>query len=336
MQFRTAAGGKRKGKGGNKGRRNSEGSTVTVLGKDLVLVDATLRRVLGGLAVVGAMVALAAVVLVKISVSRGLIPLRKLAAQTRAIDADSLNLRFDSADSPEELQPVYEHLNDLVNRLETSFERERQFNSDLAHEMRTPIAELQMINEVALKWEDQAGEKTHRESLDIARQLATTVETLLALARCESGELSVEKEPVDLVEFTSECLSVFAKRAEEKNLQISLDFPSPNPTFHTDREMFRHIVSNLLSNAVDYTDEGGTIEITGTENELEIANDAANLDESELNRLFERYWRKDDVRTSRSHVGLGLPLAKSLANALNLKLEATKDGSKIRFRMSPV
>ena len=146
----------------------------------------------------GVIAAGGAVLLVGTALNRGLKPLRDLERQTDAIDATTLDARFDPTDAPVELRPVYERLNDLIHRLETGFDRERRFSSDLAHEMRTPVAELKMLSEVALKWPDQAGAGTHAETLDIARQLESMIESLLALARWESGEVSLQKETVDL------------------------------------------------------------------------------------------------------------------------------------------
>lgn len=332
MTFRSASGGKGKGKG--KGRKNS-GVSITVLAVETAPVRETLDSVIGGLSIVGLGLLCAAVLLVRLGIDRGLQPLARLARQTGNFDAQSLDARFEGDGAPAELQPVYTQLNNLIDRLETSFERERRFNADLAHELRTPVAELKMLNEVALKWEDQAGEKAHQESLEIADQLEQRIETLLMLVRCESGELSPEVESVDAEKLVNESWAAFSKHAGEKELQVAFDFPAETLNLDADPALLRHILDNLFSNAVDYTPEKGSILIAGTAGRLSIANDAPLLSESDVPHLFERYWRRDQSRTGTKHAGLGLSLAKACAEACGLEIEATFENQRLNIGISP-
>jgi len=173
------SGGKGPGKG--KGRPGAT-SSVIVLAKELTGVEQTLASLLGGIVIIGLVAACGAVLLVSVALRHGLLPLRLLGEQTRSIDAPSLHTRFDQAAAPAELQPVYAALNELLQRLEQSFERERRFSADLAHEMRTPVAELKMLSEVALKWPEEADANTHTQALEIANQLESLIDTLLSLA----------------------------------------------------------------------------------------------------------------------------------------------------------
>ncbi|MEM0897955.1 MAG: histidine kinase dimerization/phospho-acceptor domain-containing protein, partial [Verrucomicrobiota bacterium] len=185
LSFRVAPGGKGRPKGE---RRRTEIGTTIVIGRDLEGLEQTLSTLLGGLVAVGIIAGLGTFALVGTAVNRGLKPLRGLGAQTREIDSNSLDARFNAKDAPAELLPVYDRLNDLLARIESSFDRERRFSSDLAHEMRTPVAELKTMAEVALQWPDKADPGTHQETLEIAQQLESMIENLLALARWESGE----------------------------------------------------------------------------------------------------------------------------------------------------
>ncbi|MDF1660012.1 MAG: ATP-binding protein [Verrucomicrobiales bacterium] len=325
----TPPGGKGKGTGtGFKGKgkpktevRVTSPAVITLIAKDMDTVTETLRSLAGGLALVGALLLGGAVFLVRLGVQQSLAPLRRLARETRNVDASSLHERFDDGGAPLELQPVYSHLNDLIARLESSFERERQFNADLAHEMRTPVAELRMMNEVALKWEDQAGEATHQSSLDIAKQLESIIDTLLTLARCESGELSPTQESVSITTLVNEVWSIHRRMADTRQLQVELPSTNIEYSVATDPRLFRHIVSNLISNAVAYAPEKSWIAIRSSPGNLSVSNLAPELKLEDLEHLCQRYWRKDASRSGGAHTGLGLSLAQACAELCDMTLE---------------
>ena len=97
--------------------------------------------------------------------------------------------------------------------------------------------------------------------------------------------------------------------------------------------MARHIISNLISNAVEYTPANGEIMVTGSQNGMMIWNTVEDLKAEEVESLFDRYWRKDQVRSDSNHVGLGLTLAKECAEAVGFSLTAELEGDKIRFQL---
>lgn len=326
MSFRSVSGSKGKGKG----RR---GTSVTALAKETVEVDRTLRSLVSGIGLVGILGALGAVFLVRTGLNQGLKPLTKLGEQVAAIDASKLGSRFPDDDLPAELLPISERLNQLLERLDASFERERRFSSDLAHEIRTPIAELKTMSEVALKWPEESGAKTHEESLEIACQLERMVENLLALARWESGQLTLKEESIPLASFLEKAWEPFAKLAQEKGIEVSVK-GDENFSLQSDRGMLQHIVTNLFSNAVEYTPDRGKIAITCSETGIQVSNSVENLEEDEVAHLFDRFWRGDASRTDSNHAGLGLALAKSCAEALGMTLEASLKKNLLTFALS--
>ena len=121
----------------------------------------------------------------------GLRPLERLGERAAAIDSHSLATRFSVSDLPEELRPIAIRLNDLLGRIEDSFERERRFSADLAHELRTPLAELRSLVECSLRWPETRDPDEHHEILAISGQMEGIVSHLLALARGEQGEVKV-------------------------------------------------------------------------------------------------------------------------------------------------
>jgi len=128
-------------------------------------------------------------------VKRGLTPLREISAQVSALDAKSLHQQIRLDDDVLELTPVITQLNKLLGRLDDSFHREKRFSGDVAHELRTPVAELRAIAEVGGKWPRDEVMMKHffGDLLSATEEMETTITNLLTLARCESGIQHVEE-----------------------------------------------------------------------------------------------------------------------------------------------
>jgi two-component system sensor histidine kinase QseC len=302
--------------------------TGPIVGPELTVVVARPRReldhllnLLGAALLAGAVIVpLVAGTLVAITVRRGLLPLNALAERAASIDAQTLGNRF-PANLPAELQPIGERLNDLLARLEASFVRERRFSGDVAHELRTPIAELRSLAEVALKWPDEP--LPVRDALEIARQMERIVTQLLALARVEVGSQSIGREPIALRLLLEELAGNRAR------LEVANDC-----IVQTDRNLLAGVLSNLLDNAEEYTPAAGTIEVRFAGDTLTIANNPVDLSAEDLPHLFERFWRKETARTGGEHAGLGLALAQAYARALGLKLNAELRGQTLLMKLT--
>ena len=250
---------------------------------------------------VGAVVLLATALVVTFAVRRGLAPLDDVGRQ---IESASLQTKVSTGAA--ELRPVVDRLNQLLARLDEAFQRERRVSADIAHELRTPIAELRAMAEVpeAASWPD---------ALQIAKRMETLVAGLLALARHEAGHQELKREPVALAKLVDEIWQPLASR---RSLDVKIDVTG---TWKTDPTLLRLIIANLLENAVEYST--GTIRVAGNDTRLEISNTVNGLTPEDLPKMFERFWRKEAARTN-GHCGLGLVLARSAATALGLKLEA--------------
>ncbi len=254
----------------------------------------------------------------------GLLPLERLGERAAAIDSNSLSTRFSVAELPEELRPIAIRLNDLLSRIEQSFERERRFSADLAHELRTPLAELRSLVECSLQWPETRDPKEGTEILAISAQMEGIVAHLLALARGEAGQLPVHIESLDLGQVVYDRWGRLASRAADRGLvtEISLEAVrvSADPT------LLRSILDNVLENAVEYSSVPGNLRISIKagigETVLSVENSCSNLAAADVPQLFERFWRKEAARTGGQHVGLGLPLARVFAAAMGWKLSA--------------
>ncbi len=288
----------------------------------------TMANLLLGITGIGILAALGSVTLIQLALKSGLKPLNTLGSKVALIDASSLDGRFSSENMPRELTPICNHLNELMERLEESFEREKRFSSDLAHELRTPIAELRMMSEVAMRWPDQNNSDQAKETLEIAEQMQAIIESLLTLGRYENRQTEIQPESVDISSLCRSCWKPFSARAAEKEIRVNLDIPETQ-TLETDPKLLRLILNNLFSNASEYTPAGGVIDITGAGELngiiLSVSNTVSDIEPESIHHLFERFWRQDDARSDNNHSGLGLCLARTCSRALSLDIQAELD-----------
>jgi signal transduction histidine kinase len=317
--------------------QNSDDESKDATASEAILVVAVARgdldRTLFTLQVVlgsgGLLLLIATALVVPRVLRRELVPLQRLADEAARIDAASLSARFPTEGLPGELAPITARLNELLARLEDSFERERRFSADVAHEFRTPVAELRGLAELAIKLPDTRTAKTDQEVLAVALHLEAILTQLLALARGERSGLPVQRERVALGPLVQAVCDKFHAKAATRKLAFHCQVPA-DAKADTDPVLLRSILTSLVDNAVEYTPAGGSVDVeAGTENgrlTLRVCNTVQNLEERDLPHLFERFWRKDAARTADGHTGLGLSLAQTFARALGCELTATFAG----------
>jgi two-component system sensor histidine kinase QseC len=309
---------------------NRQVEVELVVASDREDLDETLLQLIGLAAGCGVLLLGTTLWVVPRMLQRGLQPLDRLGEQAAHIDAGSLAARFPVDDLPEELRPIGGRLNDLLARLEQSFERERRFSADLAHELRTPIAELRSLAECALKWPESRDAATDGEVLAIARHMEMLTTSMLALTRGQPGQLTGATESVAIAPLVDEIWRTFAPRAEARKLRVK--FTLVPVSVAADPVLLRSILSNLFDNAVDYTPAGGELSINVERQEhgvvVRVANLAANLEADDAARLFDPFWRKEAARSGGQHVGLGLSLARTFAVAMGWTLSATLDAQR--------
>lgn len=320
----------------DKGARRDQTSTATV--GEVILVVASERKSLDKTLAIFALVLSSAGLLLLIAtglivprvLQKELLPLDQLAEQASRIDAESLSIRFETELLPTELHPIGSRLNDLLGRLEQAFDRERQFSGDLAHELRTPIAELRSLAELGLQWPQTRGAESDRDALAIAQQMEHIVTRLLALLRSENKQLIVQREPVRLAPLIQSVWSSFIAKAAEKELEVTCTI-ADDAVIQSDRVLLHSILSNFFDNAVEYTPQRGVVRIESEADSkrffVRVVNTAGDLHPGDIPKIFQRFWRKDMARSGGNHSGLGLSLAKGFSQALGYELTATQDSS---------
>jgi two-component system sensor histidine kinase QseC len=295
--------------------------------RDATPLEARLARLRWLMVTTGVGLPLATALLVALVVRRGLRPLDRVAARAAAIDRLGAGARFPLDGLPAELEPICERLNGLLERLEQLLEREKRFTSDAAHELRTPIAELRILTEVALRFADD-GEHARRaltQAHDIARQMGAMVASLLALARKDAMSADVVREPVDVAALFDAAFDPVAGRAAARGLSLRVNAPE-SLVVDSDPSLLKGIFGNLLANACEYSPTGTRIQATLRARnggfQLELGNLTQDLDAADLEHLFEPFWRKEGSRGDKGHFGLGLALARNLAELVGMTLEA--------------
>jgi len=253
---------------------------------------------------------------------RGLSPLNSLAARIAAVKEDDLTDRIAAEDMPAEVVPIRNRLNDLLSRLEKSFNRERRFTADIAHELRTPLAGIRSTLEVTLAHKRDVNEyqSSLSDCLAISKDMQAMMDNLLALARIDNHQMTFQRAPIQLAELANSCWQAFSIKARKRGIVFENRIPAET-TCQTDRESLSMVLSNLFDNAVEYTNERGQIWITGslTGNSVEItvANTGCRLTKEQAAQIFDRFWRGDSSRTNTGvHCGLGLALVQRIIDAL--------------------
>ena len=264
--------------------------------------------------------------LVRYFVKAGLRPLADVRSQVAQLDADSLATRIQPRQRTEELADMIDQFNGLLDRLQNAFERERQFSADVAHELRTPLAELRNLSDVGLRWPDDRAlvESFFYDVLGATSQMERIVVNLLALARCERGLEVIDQTAFDLVEVLHNTWQ--QANSDKVSKRLHFDYSGPAQVmFPYGYDQWLLILTNLCNNAVAYSLLGAkvTAKIIVQDNQLSLslANRSDNLTENDLPHLFDRLWRKDLARSNGRHVGLGLTLVSAYAEQLNLQIK---------------
>jgi signal transduction histidine kinase len=255
-------------------------------------------------------------------VRKGLSSLTAIAAEIAAIREDDLTARIRTTFVPTEIVPIKNRLNDLLCRLQAAIKRERHFTADVSHELRTPLAGIRSTIEVTLARARNTGEyqAVLFDCLAIVESMQTMVNNLLMIARLDAGQVTFRQEHICLAELMSSCWRPFSQKAIEREITFANRVPN-DVTVDSDRENLCMVLSNLLSNAVEYTNDAGQIWATANpaDNcvEITVSNTGCSLTNEQVSQVFDCFWRGDSSRKDTGvHCGLGLALVERLVRAL--------------------
>lgn len=304
-------------------RAENETPLLTIaVARPIAELEQTLRTLRWLLLVVTAVATLSVAALMNGVIRRGLRSLETLAHSIERVGVADLSERIRLESSPQEVMPVVQRLNELLERLDAAMAREKTFSADVAHELRTPLAGLEATLEVCAsrRREPDAYHDVVSKCLKVTQDMHAMVNNLLTLARADSNSLSVQTEPTDIETFLNECWQPFAERATQRGLRVEWQITAADPV-PLDREMARLILTNLFENAVSYSHDGGWIRVvaggSASSLSLTISNSGCELTADDALHIFERFWRGDKSRTDTgTHSGLGLALCRRIVEVL--------------------
>ena len=245
--------------------------------------------------------------------TRGLRPLERMAGQARRITESNLETRLEIEGAAEEVATLVTSFNELLSRLDRSFDTMRRFVADASHELRTPVAVIRGEADVVLSQERNASE--YKESLEIildeSRRVSRLIDDLLNLARADAGHVMLQTHSFYLNELVAECCRGVKGLAGARGVQVECAAGS-DLQFTGDEELLRRLTVNLLENAIRYTPAGGTVSACvrreGDGVRLVVADTGVGIAAADASRVFERFYRAGEAR-SRTDGGFGLGLA---------------------------
>ena len=275
---------------------------------------------------------------------RTLAPLQSLGAAARRLGRGDLSQRAEP-NGPAEVRQLAHSFNVMAAGLEEAERHRRNLTADIAHELRTPLSNIQgyleAIRDGLVQPTPETIDTIHGQAIHLSR----LVEDLRLLAQVEAGELTLELSPTRLEELLQSGVEAVRPRAETKGIALNLEVEPSLPTVELDATRIAQVVGNLLENAITHTPEGGAVTVSarpgvnGVANSLEVtvADTGRGIAPEDLPRLFDRFYRADPSRSrSTGGTGLGLTIARRLVEAHDGTIEADSvlgEGSRFTIRL---
>src|SRR5437667_6835256 len=259
---------------------------------------------------------LASAFIAVIVTKRGLRPLQEMTQSVARVGPTHLKERVTPAEWPRELKPLAIAFDDMLRRLDDPFTRLSQFSADLAHELRTPIANMIGEAQVALMRDRTAAE--YRETLESTvgecERLSRIVDNLLFVARVDAAREPIARERFDARAAVEKIAAFYQTIADDHHVTITC---SGEAQIYADPDLFERALGNLLDNALRFTPQDGSIQITLSEHnadvEVAVSDNGCGIAPEHLPRVFDRFYRAESSRGS-DGAGLGLALVKSIVD----------------------
>lgn len=252
--------------------------------------------------------------------TRAIKPIEAISATAADISLSNLSRRIDVTGTETELTGLARTLNQMFDRLESAFAQQVRFTADASHELRTPLAVILSHTELALGKSRPAEEL--RETIETCRRSAlrmkSLVESLLTLARFDSGELQLEHRSFDISRTASDCVGLVRPLGEQRKISILMDLTPASLTGDPDR--IAQVITNLLTNAIRYNHDHGQVVISTRPSDesviLTVSDTGIGIPREHLPHIFERFYRVDRARARKDGgVGLGLAICRSIVEA---------------------
>jgi len=274
---------------------------------------------------------------------QGIKPVEEIAATARRITSTNLRERIASEGYPSELASLAGTFNEMLERLEESFERISRFTADIAHDLRTPVNNIRGEAEVALVRARTVEEYRDvlESSLEEAVRLSELIGDLLFLARAESPMTGLHRENVNVGELLTTVRDYYEASATEAGISFVVSNGAELLNAQLDRSLMLRAISNLVSNAIAHTPHGGTVTLTAANQEaalrIEVSDTGTGIPAEALPKVFDRFFRVDPSRSKNSgNSGLGLAIVQSILTLHGGSAEITSQldrGTRVTLRV---
>ncbi len=302
------------------------------------VTTSVVRLTCAGLAVIVFLAALGSCVII----GRSLRPLRRITESAREItDGSDLSRRIQLSPGRDEVHELADTFNDMMGRLERSFDAERQFTSDASHELRTPVTVILAECEMAEKMPEdtEAVQESVTEIHKQARKMSELIGKLLAYTRLEQGTRRIDREELDLSGLVEDVCEE-QRTVAARNIRIECE-ASPDVLVNGDVALLISLVQNLVTNAVKYGKDGGHVWVKvyseGSKACVSVRDDGIGIGEEDLACIWNRFYQADRSRSDESRgIGLGLSLAQQIARLHGGRITASSrpgEGSEFIFSM---
>jgi heavy metal sensor kinase len=273
---------------------------------------------------------------------RSLWPVGAMADQAQRITSESLEARLPNPNPHDEFGRLATVINDTLARLESSFNELKRFTADASHELRTPLTALRTVGEVALqRSKDPAVLREAVQSmLEEAQRLTELTDSLLTLARMESGHMQVEQAPLDVTGLATEVASSLEVLAADKEQSIHV-LGDSDVVAAADHRLLRQALLNILHNAIRYSPPGMSVSVKISQHNgqalIEVVDEGPGIHPQNREKIFDRFFRVDSGRSRADGAhGLGLAIAKASIERQGGSIEVDSEiarGSTFRLRL---
>ncbi|HED06233.1 MAG TPA: HAMP domain-containing histidine kinase [Ignavibacteria bacterium] len=260
-------------------------------------------------------------------------PIIEMANTARTISGSNLDKRLDLPKANDEVKFLGETLNEMISGIDDAFKAHKQFIANASHEIKTPLtiiqSELELLEQ---KLKDEKDSENLKTALSEIENLSKLTGSLLVLAKLDSSQMPLQREPIRMDELLIECAQYLKLKALRKNIKFNFLFSDPVEILG-DNEKLKSVMINLLDNAIKYSRENSVVNIKmGKLNkkyiEIRIKDDGIGIKKEDKNKIFERFFRSSDVRAEKSGSGLGLSIAYEIVRKHSGKIEIESEFGK--------
>ncbi len=260
-------------------------------------------------------------------------PINQMAETAKNISGENLDKRLELPKAKDEVRKLGETLNEMIERIDGAFKSQKRFIANASHEIKTPLTVIQTELEILeKKIRDADSVESIKNALSEIDSLTKLTNSLLTIVKLDASHAKLNIKSVRLDELLADCVQTMNQAALKKNIQINLSF-NDALEINADKEKLKSVFINLIDNAIKYSYDNSPIkiELSVLDNKaaVKIENSGKGIAQSEIQYIFNRFYRSNEIRSEISGSGLGLAIAKEIVDLHRGKISAESKTGKI-------